>query len=205
MVRRLIDLIVTGAGLIVLSPILILIAIAVKIDSPGPVLFRQTRAGLNNRPFEIFKFRSMRHDDNAGPRVTAGGDKRITSVGVWLRRFKLDELPQLLNVFAGDMSLVGPRPEVPEYVALWGDDARAEILSVKPGMTDPVTVKFRNEETILANYADPERAYRDIVLPEKVRMYRDYVRTRSCWSDIKVIAATAAAIVMPANKSPMKP
>jgi len=176
-------------GLAVASPILLLIAAA----SPRPVLFRQQRVGLNGRPFTLLKLRTMRVAPE-GSQLTAAGDTRITPVGRWLRRFKLDEIPQLWNVVRGDMSLVGPRPEVPRYVdpqnPLW-----RQVLSVRPGLTDPVTLRLRDEEALLAGVDDPESFYRERLLPWKLRGYVDYLERRSWATDLGVLGATALAIL----------
>lgn len=191
------DVAVSCLALVVLWPLLLVLAILVRLDSPGPALFRQERVGLNGRPFRIHKFRSMR-TASVGPAVTADNDARITRVGRWLRATKLDELPQLLNVISGDMSLVGPRPEVPRYVALWPAELRPIILSVRPGITDPATVLLRSEASILARSQDPERTYVEELLPPKAEAYVSYVRTRSFLGDIKILLATLKAIVDPA-------
>jgi lipopolysaccharide/colanic/teichoic acid biosynthesis glycosyltransferase len=137
----------------------------------------------------------MRADAAHGPAITVGADARVTPVGAWLRKSKIDELPQLINVARGEMSLVGPRPEVPLYVDLWPAPLRDEILSVRPGLTDPASIKFRNESEILAGYPDPDRAYREIVMPEKLRLYAEYVRTQSLVGDLRLIGRTIAAVV----------
>lgn len=191
--KRVFDAVVSGAALVVLSPVLVACAVAVVVDDPGPALFRQTRVGLGGDEFEILKFRSMRR--GTGLQITSGGDSRITRVGRVLRATKLDELPQLVNVLRGDMSLVGPRPEVPRYVAEWPEDAREVILSVRPGITDPGSIAFRHEETELAAAADPERHYVDVILPAKVALYVDYVRTRTFFGDLGLIVRTVAAVL----------
>ncbi|MDX2222539.1 MAG: sugar transferase [Rhodospirillaceae bacterium] len=194
MAKRLVDLAVAVAALVVLSPVFVLIALWVKADSPGTALFVQERIGRHGVPFKLFKFRTM-HVNAGGPAVTVGGDSRVTAAGCILRRWKLDELPQLFNVLRGEMSLVGPRPEVARYVDLWDAAARAEILAARPGLTDPASIKYRDEEAMLAAHADPERAYREIVLPDKVRLYRDYVRTQTFLGDLKLLVATVAAVL----------
>ena len=191
--KRVFDAAVSGAALVVLSPVLAVCAIAVVVDNPGPALFRQTRVGLGGEEFQILKFRSMRRGD--GLQITAGTDSRITRVGKVLRATKLDELPQLVNVVRGDMSLVGPRPEVPKYVDQWPADARAEILSVRPGITDPGSIAFRHEEVELAAAADPERHYVDVILPKKVALYVGYVRSRTFFGDLALIFRTFAAVL----------
>lgn len=190
---RLRDVVASGLGLVLLSPLLLAVALAIRLDSPGPVFFRQTRVGLHGRHFRIHKFRTMRFDA-AGPAVSATGDARVTRVGRLLRRTKIDELPQLLDVLRGEMSLVGPRPEVPHYVSLWPEDLRPVILSVRPGITDPATVQLRDEADILAQAQDPERVYIEKLLPLKAQEYARYVRTRSFAGDLETIAATLAAV-----------
>ncbi|HEX5719207.1 MAG TPA: sugar transferase [Thermoanaerobaculia bacterium] len=179
-------------GLAVSSPILLLTAGLVAATSSGPVLFRQQRVGLNGRPFSLLKLRTMRVAPE-GSQLTTAGDVRITPVGRWLRRFKLDEIPQLWNVVRGDMSLVGPRPEVPRYVdesPLW-----QQVLSARPGLTDPVTLRLRDEEALLAGVEDPESFYRERLLPWKLRGYRDYLERRSWATDLGVLGATALAVL----------
>ncbi len=191
--KRLFDLIAAGIGLIVLSPLLLSLALWVKLDSPGPALFRQIRIGRGGAPFRILKFRTMAVPNagtNDGPQITVGADRRITTAGAILRRFKLDELPQLLNVLRGEMSLVGPRPEVPTYVELWPADVRAIVLSVRPGVTDPASLRYADEASILSGYPDPEAAYRTIVMPDKLRLYVDYVRHATFLGDLAIILRT---------------
>lgn len=195
MAKRLFDLICSGLGLVLLSPLLLLVALWIKLDSPGPVLFRQERVGRFGRPFFIHKFRSMRVDAPAlGPQITIGQDPRITRSGRWLRASKLDELPQLWDVFRGAMSLVGPRPEVPRYVALYTPEQRDLVLSVRPGITDPASLQFRNESEVLARAADPEREYAEVILPAKLQIAGDYVRQASVWGDLRLILATLGAL-----------
>ncbi len=179
-------------GLAVASPILLVVAGLVAATSPGPVLFRQQRVGQGGRPFTLLKLRTMRVAPE-GSQLTASGDARITPVGRWLRRFKLDEIPQLWNVVRGDMSLVGPRPEVPRYVdesPLW-----RQVLSVRPGLTDPVTLRLRDEEALLAGVEDAESFYRERLLPWKLRGYLDYLERRSWVTDLGVLGATALAVL----------
>ncbi|MFL6289915.1 MAG: sugar transferase [Thermoanaerobaculia bacterium] len=183
-------------GLAAASPVLLVTAGLVAATSPGPVLFRQQRAGLGGKPFTLLKLRTMRTawgGTPEGSQLTAAGDARITPVGRWLRRFKLDEIPQLWNVVRGDMSLVGPRPEVPRYVdesPLW-----QQVLSARPGLTDPVTLRLRDEEALLAGVGDAERFYRERLLPWKLRGYRDYLERRSWIADLGVLGATALAVL----------
>lgn len=192
--KRALDLTAAGLGLVICSPLLLAVATAIRLDGPGPVLFRQVRVGRGGAEFRILKFRTMR-PDNAGAQVTSANDARITRVGAWLRRTKLDELPQLFNVLRGEMSLVGPRPEVPTYVAAWPPAARELILSVRPGITDPASVEFRHEQEELAAAVDPDDHYRRVILPRKVELYVEYVRTQSLMRDLKVLLSTIAAIV----------
>jgi lipopolysaccharide/colanic/teichoic acid biosynthesis glycosyltransferase len=187
--KRLFDLIAAVVGLIVLSPLLLALALWVKLDSPGPALFRQTRIGRGGAPFAILKFRTM-SNASEGPQITVGADRRITAAGAVLRRFKLDELPQLFNVLCGEMSLVGPRPEVPAYVELWPADVRAIVLSVRPGVTDPASLRYADEARILSGYPDPEAAYRTIVMPDKLRLYVDYVQSATFLGDLAIILRT---------------
>ncbi len=194
--KRAFDLAASGIGLLLLSPLLLALAAWIRLDSPGPVFFRQERIGLRGRPFRIYKFRSMRVD-HSGPQITVGADDRITRSGHIIRAYKLDELPQLLNVFLGDMSLVGPRPEVPRYVALYPADVRAEVLSVRPGITDLASVQYRSESTLLAQSADPERTYIDTILPAKLALCRQYVRERSLGLDLKIIGMTLGILLKP--------
>lgn len=192
--KRAFDVVVSGIGLLFTAPIMAVAAAAVKAETPGPALFRQERVGLEGRTFRIHKFRSMR-TDAAGPAVTSGADPRITRAGAVLRKTKVDELPQLWDVFCGRMSLVGPRPEVPKYVDLWPADLRAVILGVRPGITDPVTLDLRNEQDLLAQQDDPEEYYREVLLPTKAARYADYCRERTFWGDIAIIARTVASVI----------
>lgn len=194
MSKRLFDLAAASVGLLLLAPLLLGLALWVRLDSPGPVLYRQQRVERNGVPFDILKFRTMR-TDAAGPQLTIGRDPRVTKAGHWLRRYKLDELPQLINVLQGSMSLVGPRPEVPRYVACYPADVRAAVLSVAPGITDLASILYKEESDVLGRAADPERAYIDTILPVKLAYYQRYVRERSFWLDVRIIFRTLAAIV----------
>ena len=189
--RRLLDLVVAAAGLLILSPLFALLAAAVKLSSRGPVFHRGERVGRGGRPFELYKFRSMRVGE-AGPHITRAGDSRITAIGRLLRRTKLDELPQLINVLRGDMSLVGPRPEAPRYVALYDAEQR-RILSVRPGITSPASLRYRSEEAQLVG-DDWERLYVEEIMPAKLRIDLDYIGRRTLASDLRVIAGTVAAL-----------
>jgi lipopolysaccharide/colanic/teichoic acid biosynthesis glycosyltransferase len=188
--KRTIDVLVAALALTLLSPLLASIAVGVKATSRGPVLFRQERIGRGGRPFRLYKFRSMIADaPSRGPQLTVRDDPRVTRFGRFLRRTKLDELPQLFNVLRGDMSLVGPRPEVPKYVALYPQGVRERVLSVRPGLTDQAAVTL-DEERILAQAADPEWTYVYQVLPSKLALYEQYVATQGLLVDIAIIART---------------
>jgi lipopolysaccharide/colanic/teichoic acid biosynthesis glycosyltransferase len=188
--KRLFDVIVSFLGLIVLSPILILIAIVVKVNSKGPVFFKQKRVGRSGKPFILYKFRSMTLFQLATEGIFEPGNvSRVTAVGKFFRRLKLDELPQLINVLIGDMSLVGPRPEVGNWVAVY-PEAWKKILTVRPGITDNASIIFHNEESILAEVDDPEQVYREVILPKKLELYTDYVDNRSFLGDILIILRT---------------
>ena len=196
MAKRLFDLLLSSLGLLVLAPLLLLIALLIKLDSPGPVMFRQERVGRYGQPFRIHKFRTMRHEPaGQGLQITVGADRRITRVGGFLRASKLDELPQLLDVWLGDMSLVGPRPEVPRYVAHYPADVRDKVLSVRPGITDIASIEYRDESAVLARAADPEHAYIHEVLPHKLAMAAQYVDRSSVALDLWLIWRTLVAIV----------
>ena len=193
--KRIFDLLASVLGLLLLAPILLLIAIAIKLDSRGPVFFRQERVGQNGKPFLIHKFRTMTTDaEQRGPQITVGADIRVTRIGAMLRKYKLDELAQLIDVVRGEMSLVGPRPEVPRYVACYPDDVRALVLSVKPGITDLASIEYKDENEILGKAKDPQYAYVHEVLPVKLRYYVNYVQTRSFLGDIQIILLTLQAI-----------
>lgn len=194
--KRLFDIAASCIGLLLLAPVLLGIAVWIKRDSPGPVFFRQQRIGRHGEPFRIYKFRSMRQD-NAGLQITVGADDRITRSGHFIRAYKLDELPQLINVLLGDMSIVGPRPEVPRYVALYPADVRAEVLSVRPGITDLASVQYRSESTLLAQSSNPEQTYVDTILPAKLALCREYVRERSFWLDLRIIGMTLGILLKP--------
>ncbi|GAA2096363.1 O-antigen biosynthesis protein WlbG [Microlunatus panaciterrae] len=192
--KRVFDVAVSGVGLVLASPVLAGVAVAVRLDSRGPAFFRQERVGRNGELFRIHKFRSLR-TDMPGALISPTHDPRITRVGAVLRRTKLDELPQLLDVLAGHMSLVGPRPEVPRYVELWPAAERELILSVRPGITDPASVALRNEAEELAGAEDPEQHYVSVLLPRKVAMYADYVRSRNFLGDLGIIASTLRTVL----------
>lgn len=190
MLKRLVDLIVASVALVVSLPVFLVVALLIKRDSPGPVFFRQERVGLNGRPFRIFKFRTMVvNADRLGGSSTAADDRRITKVGRMIRRLNFDELPQFLNVVKGEMSIVGPRPEVPHYVAMFTDEER-EILTVRPGITDWATLWIRDEGKMLEGSADPEQAYREKIWPEKHRLALEYVRRHSLAVDFQIMLQT---------------
>jgi lipopolysaccharide/colanic/teichoic acid biosynthesis glycosyltransferase len=192
--KRAFDLLVAVVGLIVFSPILLLVAVLIKLDSRGPVFFRQERIGYGFRPFLIWKFRTMVQDAaGKGGLITVGQDSRITRIGRVLRKTKLDELPQLINVLKGEMSLVGPRPEVRRYVQLFRQDYE-EILQVLPGITDPASLHYRNEAEVLGQMSDPELAYIAHLLPEKIRLAKEYRKQASLRTDLTVIAKTLVSI-----------
>jgi len=181
--------------LIVLSPLFLVLAIWIKMDSKGPVFYRQIRVGRNNKDFRIFKFRSMRVGADKGSLVTIGGhDPRITRSGYYIRKYKFDELPQLINVFVGDMSLVGPRPEVRHYVDYWTPE-QMRVLDVRPGITDPASIKFRNENELMEKAEDPEKYYIEVIMQEKIKLYLEYVEKHSFLYDIGLIFKTIWVIV----------
>ena len=193
--KRLFDIVMSGLGLLVLSPLFLLLAIWIKLDSKGPVFYRQSRVGWHNKDFRIFKFRSMRVGSDKGSLVTIGGrDPRITRSGYFIRKFKFDELPRLFNVFIGDMSLVGPRPEVRHYVNYWTPE-QMHVLDVRPGITDPASIKFRNENELLENVEDPENYYIDVIMQEKLKLYLSYVKNHSFLGDLGLIFKTFFAII----------
>lgn len=192
--KRGFDLVVSGLLLLVTSPLFLALAVVVRVDSRGPAFYRQERVGLGGQTFRIHKFRSMRVG-HGGALVSETEDRRVTRVGRFLRKSKLDELPQILDVLVGHMSLVGPRPEVSKYVDMWPAAARQVILSVRPGMTDPASIAFRNEADELAAAGDPERHYVESLLPRKVAMYVDYVNRQSFTGDLALIARTVTAVI----------
>lgn len=196
MIKRFFDFCMSAFGLLVLAPLLILIAFLIRLDSIGPVFFRQERVGQFGRIFRIHKFRTMVVNAEArGMQITVGADPRVTRVGAFLRRYKIDELPQLIDVLWGDMSLVGPRPEVPRYVEYYPQELKELVLSVRPGITDRASIEFRDENEILGRSGDPHRAYVAEVLPIKLRYYAEYVRNQSLLGDVWIICLTLRAIV----------
>jgi lipopolysaccharide/colanic/teichoic acid biosynthesis glycosyltransferase len=194
--KRGFDIIGSALGLLLLLPVLLACAVAVRLDSRGPVLFRQERIGRSGRPFTILKLRTMvDRPRDGGPLITAAGDPRVTAAGRWLRRTKLDELPQLINVLRGEMSLVGPRPEAGRYVALYPDAVRDLVLSVRPGITDEASILFRNESELLANAQDPDAYYASELLPRKLEIHARYARQRSFAGDLRILSRTLRALI----------
>jgi lipopolysaccharide/colanic/teichoic acid biosynthesis glycosyltransferase len=188
--KRTLDLVGAGAGVVLLSPLLLVVALLVKAEDGGPVFFRQERVGYRGRPFRIWKFRTMVPGAEArGLPLTVGRDVRVTRVGAWLRRLKLDELPQLFNVLAGEMTLVGPRPEVPRYVASYGVEQR-RVLELVPGVTDEASIRYLDESAMLAAAADPEQMYVYQIIPEKIRLNLAYAAHATVWTDLRVILTT---------------
>jgi len=193
--KRAMDVVISGCALAVIWPVLLLIAVAIKIDDPGPVFYRQVRVGKNGREFRIYKFRTMVVDaDKKGLAITVGRDNRITRVGAFLRKTKLDELAQLINVFTGEMSFVGPRPEVPKYVNLYTPYQR-QVLLVRPGITDYASIAYRNENDMLEGAEDPERMYIDVIMPDKIELNMKYLHEISPVADVKLILSTVIAVI----------
>ena len=193
--KRAMDIVISGGALAVIWPVLLLIALAIKIDDPGPVFYRQVRVGKDGKEFRIFKFRTMIVDaDKKGLAITVGRDTRITRMGRLLRKTKLDELAQLLNVFIGEMSFVGPRPEVPKYVKLYTPYQR-QVLLVRPGITDYASIAYRNENDMLEGAEDPEKMYIDVIMPDKIELNMKYLHEISPLADIRLIFSTIAAVI----------
>lgn len=194
--KRLFDIVASGLGLICLSPLFAVVAVWIKCDSRGPVFYRQTRVGKDGRDFRLFKFRSMRPDSDKLGLITVGGhDPRVTRSGYYIRKYKLDEFPQLINVFIGDMSLVGPRPEVRKYVNMYTPE-QLNVLKVRPGITSLASIRYRNENDILAAAADPDKAYVEQVMPDKLAIDLEYVDRANLWTDIKLIFSTFKEIIL---------
>ena len=195
MLKRTFDFIVSSLGLLILSPLFLVLALWIKCDSPGPILYRQRRVGRGNKDFWLFKFRSMRVGADKAGLITVGGhDPRVTRSGYYIRKYKLDELPQLINVFCGNMSLVGPRPEVREYVNLYTSE-QLKVLQVRPGITDPASIRYRNENDLLSHVSDPERYYRDVIMPDKLKINLEYISNVSFINDLKIIFYTFVSIL----------
>ena len=194
MLKRIFDIILSLFGLIILFPFMLMIAILIKLDSKGPVFFKQVRVTKNGREFKIFKYRTMKVGSDKYSQITVGKDDRITKIGMFLRTYKLDEIPQLINVLLGDMSLVGPRPEVPKYVALYTDEQK-EILKVRAGITDYASIEFSDENDLLALEKDPEKAYIEKIMPKKIELNKKYLSEISILTDIKIILLTIKKIL----------
>ena len=195
--KRILDIVGSALGLLLLLPVLVVVAVAIKLDSPGPIFFRQERVGLRGGSFRIFKFRSMVVGAaRAGTAITVRGDSRITRVGKFLRSSKVDELPQLINVLAGDMSIVGPRPEVPEFMKFYTPDQRAIILSMRPGITDYAAILFRDESSLLDRERDPIDVYRHEIMPVKFAYYERYSREIGVLNDLRIILATMLLLIV---------
>ncbi|MDR1565495.1 MAG: sugar transferase [Oscillospiraceae bacterium] len=199
-IKRSFDLVVSFCALLVLSPFFLIIAIIICCNTRGPAFFSQKRVGRHGKLFKLHKFRSMVVNDRCEQvYITAKNDERITKVGAFIRKYKIDELPQFYDVFRGKMSIVGPRPEVPEYVALYTKEQR-RVLSVKPGITDPASIRFIDEEQILAASKEPEKTYTKQILPRKLRLGLNYVKHISFWHDIKIMFATFFSILKKSKK-----
>lgn len=193
--KRIFDIVMSGLGLICLSPLFLVLAVWIKSDSAGPVFYRQIRVGRGNKDFRLFKFRSMRPDSDKLGLITVGGhDPRVTRSGYYIRKYKLDEFPQLINVFVGDMSLVGPRPEVRKYVDLYTPE-QLRVLNVRPGITSLASIRYRNENEILAKADDPDKAYVEQIMPDKIAIDLEYVENASLTNDIKLIFKTFGEII----------
>ena len=193
--KRIFDIVASGIGLILLSPLFVILAIWIKCDSLGPVFYKQVRVGRNNMDFQLFKFRSMRVGSDKKGLITVGGhDPRITRSGYYIRKYKLDEFPQLINVFKGDMSLVGPRPEVRKYVDMYTEE-QMHVLDVRPGITDLASIRYRNENELLERVNDPDKYYVEVIMPDKLRINLEYVARHSFTFDIRLIFQTFRAIV----------
>ena len=194
MLKRIFDITLSLFGLIILLPFMLIIAILIRIDSKGPVFFKQIRVTKNGKEFKIFKYRTMRVGSDKYSQITVGKDGRITKIGSFLRKYKLDEIPQLINVLIGDMSLVGPRPEVPKYVALYTDEQK-EILKVRAGITDYASIEFSDENDLLASEEEPEKAYIEKIMPKKIELNKKYLSEISILTDIKIILLTIKKIL----------
>lgn len=193
--KRIFDIVMSGLGLICLSPLFLVLAVWIKSDSAGPVFYRQVRVGRGNKDFRLFKFRSMRPDSDKLGLITVGGhDPRVTRSGYYIRKYKLDEFPQLINVFVGDMSLVGPRPEVRKYVDLYTPE-QLRVLNVRPGITSLASIRYRNENEILAKADDPDKAYVEQIMPDKIAIDLEYAENASLTNDIKLIFKTFGEII----------
>jgi lipopolysaccharide/colanic/teichoic acid biosynthesis glycosyltransferase len=193
-VKRCFDFIIAAAGIIIAGPVMLFLALLIRLTSGGPIFFRQVRVGRGGREFQLCKFRTMQAEPGAeSGSFDAGNTSRVTALGRLLRKSKLDELPQLWHVLTGAMSLVGPRPEVRRWVQAY-PECWSRVLTLRPGITDPASLAYRNEEEILAKSADPERLYREEILPHKLTLYEDYVRNRTFWGDVKIILQTLRVV-----------
>lgn len=193
--KRIFDVVASGIGLILLSPVFLVLAVWIKCDTAGPVFYKQVRVGRHNIDFKVFKFRSMRIGADKKGLITVGGhDPRVTKSGYYIRKYKLDEFPQLINVFLGDMSLVGPRPEVRKYVDLYTPE-QMHILDVRPGITDMASIRYRNENELLEQAEEPETFYREVVMQDKLKINQEYISKASFWFDVKLIFGTIIAII----------
>ena len=193
--KRLFDIISSGCGLIVLSPLFLILAIWIKLDSKGPIFYKQIRVGRNNKDFKLYKFRSMRIGADKAGLITIGGhDPRVTRSGYFIRKYKLDEFPQLINVLKGDMSVVGPRPEVRKYVDMYTDE-QMHVLDVRPGITDLASIRYRNENELLEKAENPDQYYIDVIMQDKLKINLDYVKDHSFMYDMKLIFGTFWAII----------
>jgi lipopolysaccharide/colanic/teichoic acid biosynthesis glycosyltransferase len=189
------DFVVSILGILVLLPVFLVISFLIKLDSKGPIIFKQVRVGQGGNEFEIYKFRTMViNAEKLGKQITVGRDPRITRVGYFLRKFKLDELPQLFNILKGDMSFVGPRPEVPLYTKLYNEEQK-KVLTVKPGITDYASIKYRNENELLAKSNNPEKTYIEEIMPDKIKLNLKYIKEQSLWLDIKIIIMTIYKVI----------
>ena len=203
MAKRWFDVVVSFVGLIVAAPFLLGVAAAIRLVDGAPVFFRQRRLGRRGSPFILYKFRTMRSAPNGSTgSFDAGDTSRVTRLGRCLRKAKLDELPQLWNVLRGDMSLVGPRPEVERWVAVY-QDRWARIHAIRPGITDPASILYRHEEEMLSLASDPEGMYQKVILPEKLALYEEYLRTRTFWGDIGILLRTVGVVLAPYHSNPI--
>jgi len=193
--KRIFDIVASGFGLLVLSPMFLILSIWIKIDSPGPVFYKQMRVGRNNKDFKLYKFRSMRVGSDKKGLITIGGhDPRITKSGYFIRKYKLDEFPQLINVFIGEMSLVGPRPEVRKYVEMYTEE-QMHVLDVRPGITDLASIRYRNENELLEKVENPDKYYVEVIMQDKLSINLEYVEKCSFWFDVELIFKTFWEII----------
>ena len=197
MIKRLFDILVSGAGLLITSPLSLLIAVGIDLDSPGPVMYRSMRGGKNGKHFYMYKFRTMvANADKVGGPSTSGDDPRLTKLGTWLRKYKLDELPQLYNIFIGEMSFVGPRPEVVSELETYDPVTRKTILSVKPGLTDLASIADLHEEEVLRGAKDPHQTYKEKIQPQKIALQLEYIQKKSFWLDVKILVKTFLNVIL---------